>query len=106
MSRHLLWIIRVELGPRGFSRERIVHYKSNAFTNVGSRGLPRSRMRVMVLSLLPMRGCGWCTAACRSDGAISEIILLAFIALPPTCRMLEPRNNKKDNTGTLGRCIH
>ena len=90
-------IIRVELGSRGLSRERIVHHKSKAFTNVGSRGLSRSRMRVMLLSLLRMRGCCWETAACRSDGAISEIFLLAFIALPPTCRMSEPRRNKKGN---------
>ena len=96
----------LELGLRGLSRERIVHHKSKAFTSVGSRGLPRSRMRVMLQSLLRMRGCCWETAACRSDGAINEIFLLAFIALPPTCRMLGPRKNKTENTGTLGGGIH
>ena len=58
-----------------------------------------SRMRIMLLSLLRMRGCVWETAACRSDGAISEMFLLAFIAIPPPCRMSEPRKNKKETHG-------
>ena len=33
---------------------------------------------------------GWCD---------KRFFLLAFIALPPTCRMSEPRKNKKENTG-------